>query len=183
MKRQCVGFTLVEMLFVVIIAAVIVAFALPSFKSVRETSADRKASGYLVDLAQAKQAFEHDLRLQGVTTPWAMLNNNLQVTPGVLLNGSDLLRKTLTEYLLAKNYSADALKTALFAYGYLVNDASIAPSGYSYYIFTGYDFPANCGTLPSDVKKVAFMCKNGGATANSPAGWSYLTDGSIRAHE
>lgn len=64
MKR---GFTLVEMLFVVIIAATALALALPSYKSMRERGKFQAASGMLIDLGSAVESITRDLAMQGVS--------------------------------------------------------------------------------------------------------------------
>ena len=64
MKRTF-GFTLTEMLFVVLIAAGILVFAVPSYKRAKERSAYEAATGLLVKLGSAVQTFEKDLQLKG----------------------------------------------------------------------------------------------------------------------
>lgn len=61
------GFTLVEMLFVVIIAAGALALALPSYKNMRERGKFQAASGMLIDLGGAVESITRDLAMQGVS--------------------------------------------------------------------------------------------------------------------
>ncbi len=80
------GFTLVEMLFVVIIAAGALALALPSYKNMRERGKFQAASGMLIDLGSAVEAITRDLAMQGVsvqmgTTYVAVNSTNMSFTP------------------------------------------------------------------------------------------------------
>lgn len=63
--KRAFGFTLTEMLFVVLIAAGILVFAVPSYKRAKERSAYEAATGLLVKLGSAVQTFEKDLQLKG----------------------------------------------------------------------------------------------------------------------
>lgn len=170
MKKNAFGFTLVEMLFVVMIAAVMMAFAVPRFKSARESSVEKGATGFLVELASARSAFERDLKMQGVANPWSQLTANLQIESKVTASTD----KTLSGYLGTNNYSAASLRKALFTFGYLTSGA---PSGHKYYIYVGKTI-TNCGTVDTTAitqsNIVAYTCKDG-------KGWAIMKDGSIRS--
>ena len=57
------GFTLVEMLFIVLIAAGIIAFAVPAYKRVQERADYNAALGTLLDINNAVESLKRDLRM------------------------------------------------------------------------------------------------------------------------
>lgn len=59
------GFTLVEILFVVLIAAGALVLALPSYKGMRERGKFQAASGRLLDLGNAVESVTSDLAMKG----------------------------------------------------------------------------------------------------------------------
>lgn len=60
------GFTLVEILFVVIIAAGVLAFAFPSLKKVQNHAHYQSALGMLLDLGNAVESITWDLKMQQI---------------------------------------------------------------------------------------------------------------------
>ena len=106
MKRTF-GFTLTEMLFVVLIAAGILVFAVPSYKRAKERSAYEAATGLLVKLGSAVQTFEKDLQLKGfyqtaaggtaIELDKSTLNNTS--LNGVTLNAAYFQGKTIQQNL------------------------------------------------------------------------------------
>ncbi len=197
MKLKQAGFTLVEMLFVVLIAAVAIAFAVPHFKDAQKNSEDKGAAGYLVSLANAIESFRSDLNLQGISDPWVGLSDNIEVSPtGVVVNSAEASGKNLVEFLNENSFSEDAIRKALFGFNYLKNGIA-APGDYRYFIYAGFPIVANwCGALPpaEEARMVAYMCKPAQLTGVHPAykddercykpeGWAYMTDGSVRKRE
>lgn len=117
------GFTLVEMLFVVIIAAGALALALPSYKNMRERGKFQAASGMLIDLGSAVESITRDLAMQGVgvqtgTTYVVVNDSNMSFSPNEAqrkqtlkqvfngLSGSDTSRilKLLKYFKYLKNF-------------------------------------------------------------------------------
>ncbi len=206
MKRTQVGFTLVEMLFVVIIAGVVLAFALPGYRNMKRTALEKGATGYLMDLANARDAFVRDLNAQGIddpwkdeANPWDKLECNIEVTPLTTLTSDEAKEQTLAEYIQQMRddgKSETMISHALFAFNYLQNNVG-APGGYKYYLYLGFPILSKCGMLPPDKEKkmLAYMCKDPIKESNIhssiptspsldsrcyiPQSWAYLSDGSI----
>ncbi len=59
---RCKGFTLVEILFVVLIAAGVIAFAVPAYKRMQERAAYNAALGTLLDIHNAVGSLKRDLQ-------------------------------------------------------------------------------------------------------------------------
>ena len=175
MNRNKKAFTLVEMLFVVVIAAMVLTFSAYKIKNAKNKGVEQGAIGFLVDLANAKEAMTRDLAMQGVNLNQSLKSHssaNIQITGSTSSVGA----MSLSEYLSNNSFSAAAFINALAGFGYM--DLTIpSVSGYTYYVNIGYDIPSSCGTLgsiPSGVKVVAYMCKT------DVRGWAYLSDGTIR---
>ncbi|HOK54090.1 MAG TPA: prepilin-type N-terminal cleavage/methylation domain-containing protein [Armatimonadota bacterium] len=80
------GFTLVEIMIVILIIAVLLAVAIPNFMRARETSRARSCQGNLRIIATAKEQWAMDNRMGRDDEPTAesLVNNYIKGTNGVL---------------------------------------------------------------------------------------------------
>ncbi len=177
------GFTLVEILFVVIIAAGILAFAVPAYKKSQERAAYESATGILLDLGNAVQSFRMDL---GKDFPQS---SDKQIAGSEKeANATNLAGKTLAEYIGA--VTGDTLDTkavqALFSYNYL---QPFSNSTYQFYAIKGNSSTvcsSRCrkptGGAGSTAEVVACMCTSETTSTTSGCyyGAIYLSDGTLK---
>ena len=174
------GFTLVEMLFVVIIAATALALALPSYKSMRERGKFQAASGQLIDLGSAVEAITRDLAMQGVSVTVGA-SAALPFDGGYFLASSSTpysLKTKVLEAAAGKPREEQVLK-ALMHFGYL---KKFLPNGFNYYVLTNTSANStNCrstATSPlTDGTLVACMIKPSPANNDCFAGARYYKGG------
>lgn len=165
------GFTLVEILFVVIIAAGILMYAVPHYKRAKERAAYENAVGVLTDIGGAIVALERDLDMRNISFTFPVNSNKMQlITP--IKEGST---QTLEAYL-ATPTDAKFLK-ALFMWKYLDTFPNPHPTGYSFYGVSNGS--AICESHCADANVVACMCKTG-TTDGCFYGAMYLKDGTIK---
>lgn len=69
MKRRLHGFTLVEVLIVMVIAASVMAFGLPAYKRAQDKNSYQAALGVLQDIATSVKQFQQELRVVGKWFP------------------------------------------------------------------------------------------------------------------
>lgn len=130
------GFTLVEMLFVVIIAAGALALALPSYKSMRERGKFQAASGMLIDLGSAVESITRDLSMQGVTVavgasgPLVYNKDTYEAPPN---NSTYSLKTWVNAASAGKNREERVLKS-LLPFGYIKKFQG--QGNFSYYVLT-----------------------------------------------
>ncbi len=86
MLKRKTGFTLIEIMVVILIIAMLLAIAIPSFLRARETSRARSCQGNLRMLATSKEQWAMDNRKNGVDTPTAaeLVTCYIKGTNGVL---------------------------------------------------------------------------------------------------
>ena len=192
------AFTLVEMLFVVIIAMLVLSFSAYKLKKAKFSGLEKGATGFLVDLANAKMAMKQDLALQGVNldAKLAEFNScttggaeNIEVTSGIIPDGTSselkaaTTGKALNEFLQQNEYGPQALLVALVNYGYIRNDIP-AIGAYRYYINIGCDIPDTCGMVsgPDTGTVVAYMCRKEVSAEDSDEafGWAFMSNGALR---
>ena len=159
------GFTLVEILFVVIIAAGVVAFSVPAYKRAVERSTYSKATGTLLDIGNAIQALKRDLVLQNSMSGSGFpLEGQYQITNFALLPNPGA--KTIPEQLADTGSMADfdsKFAKALFQYLYL--EPFSTAHGYTVYAINGNSSTvcsSRCrkpSTSSSEI--VACLCKEG----------------------
>lgn len=165
------GFTLVEILFVVIIAAGILAFAVPAYKRSQEYSEYQAATGFLMAIGNAVQT----ARLEAGTFPQG---SEKEIVGNEQESDSEQLKsKTLSQYLAGATGNArDTLFVkALFAYGYLTPFATA--TGYQFYAVKS-NASSVCSSVCKVTGAVACMCKDG-TTDDCYYGAVYLSDGTI----
>ena len=171
--KRAFGFTLTEMLFVVLIAAGILVFAVPSYKRAKERSAYEAATGLLVKLGSAVQTFEKDMKLKG-----HQISTAGEVT--IELDRSKLNASLPSDVTLNKNYfegkTIQQKLGILIPAGYL-DDFPVAGSpqlgGYKFYWFAGSK--NICGQSISG--KVYMVAEN---MAGCYCGAVYKTDGTVQ---
>ena len=149
------GFTLVEVLFVVLIAAGVIAFAIPAYKRVQERSDYNAAMGTLLDIGNAVNSLKRDLKTStntNVTFPTGT-NTSFNITTAT---GSFPTSTTgAWNQWLVSNMTNDRFVGALFKFGYLKPIKTT--KGYTFYVITGS--PTVCSSKCQGA--VACMCKTG----------------------
>ena len=86
MCRRQAGFTLIEVMIVVLIIAMLLAIAIPNFLRARDTSRARSCQGNLRLIALAKEQWAMDNRKTGPDTPSAaeLVTSYIKGTSGVM---------------------------------------------------------------------------------------------------
>ncbi len=164
------GFTLVEMLFVVIIAATALALALPSYKSMRERGKFQAASGMLIDLGSAVESITRDLVMQGESASSVNVSSSYVEVNNANMTLDSTGRKTVKQMFdgLSGTASAKVLKLLVPA-GYLKN--FVGQAGFKYYVGGGTG--SKCG----GDNVVACMIKPSPANNDCFAGARYYKGG------
>ncbi len=182
------GFTLVEVLFVVIIAAGVLAFAMPAYKRMQERSDYNAALGNLLDVGNAVNALKRDLKVvKGASVSFPTSAAFWNATQ----NGSftqDVTGTTWNKWLVGHADSSANWNTqfwgALFTFNYLKPLQN--KKGYSFYVLTpggntNSICSGRCKTSKGDGSNssvMACMCKSG--TKNGCYfGAVMLTDGNV----
>ena len=160
------GFTLVEILFVLIIMAGIVAYAVPSYRRAKERSRYEAAQGILVNIGNAIQFLKKDLALHENYTfsfPTEAASHQMPNGTGDLQLGCLL---TPREYIQSGSSSGqrnNRFAEVLFGAKYLEN-FNIGGSAYNFYaINEGAGTPAVCQkncvrSAGATTRVVACMC-------------------------
>jgi len=181
-KKQ--GFTLVEMLFVVLIAAGVIAFAVPAYKKARERSDYNAALGTLLDMNNAVNSLKRDLEMStGKSLSFPTTVSYMKY------GGSNWTSAKPNPYDVAKSWNENvasqtdanfekAFLWALTEFKYLKNMQKT--KGYDFYILNpqSNSTVSGCGGLADGKKGTACMLKNN-TTAGCYKGAVVLPDGSI----
>ena len=177
------GFTLVEILFVLVIAAGIMLWAVPSYKRAQERSRYEAATGVLLDVGSAVVSFKQYLTAQGISTPFPG-NSPYEVNNTTIAqtNSNALQGKTLGEALAGVSSDKVAWLLGLIKpLGYL--DALPTSSDYTYYMVTNTGANICNSQCSSYTDIIACMCKAGESTENMTKdcyyGAIYLKDGTV----
>lgn len=127
------GFTLVEMLFVVLIAAGAMAFAFPSYRAARERARFQAATGMLISLGNAVEGITRDLSIQGLDIEIGDSSPHFYAYSaiGEAIPSGQTLRETVESAAAGATREQKVLKLLLSA-GYLRNFS--VPAGYSFYV-------------------------------------------------
>lgn len=147
------GFTLVEILVVVVIALSVMAFAVPAFKKTQERSRYLAAKGILLDLGSAVVSMQSAMSMEG---GGSFPSSKTQITDAI--SGE-------TSYLgQLKDYSSDGdLAKAMFSRKYLnpipFDIGKNTYKGYSFYACSSSVFKCpDSGLVCCTSKSVACMC-------------------------
>lgn len=127
------GFTLVEILIVMVIAASVLVFALPANKKAQERNKYLAATGILADLGMAVQALRMDMTMQGV-------DDNFPQGSTVFGFSSTSWQTTdphSSQYADISSLNSTTFPYALFSHKYLQHipfDSGATYKGYTFYI-------------------------------------------------
>ena len=111
-KNPKAGFTLVEIMIVVLIIGILLAIAIPNFVAARESSRAKACVGNLKQIDSAKQQSAMDNKLSGASTDTFSIDGT--VTTGTvhqLVGANGYIRSTPVCPSSATNYSATTLGT------------------------------------------------------------------------
>lgn len=174
------GFTLLEVLIVVVIAVSVAAFAVPAYKRTQEKNKYLAAQGVLLDLGTAVRALRADLRAEGSTTKFPPLTHTVMTVTDQTEAGNSLATEL-------SNQNVDTLRKSLFSRRYMQPIAYDSGSTYKGFSFVlcpdGTASSSLCCNSNSSV--VACMYNDSlKASTSSTAGqyWGAVvkTDGSIQ---
>ena len=182
-RRQ--GFTLVEVLFVLVIIAAIMAYAVPSYRRTKDRAAYEAATGILVDVGSAIQAMKKDLTMQGFNFSLyplpATAANYKEIVGNETVSDSDVNGKILKEILTTSTAATRDARFVggLFKFGYL---EPFTPKGYHYYAIRGTTATA-CNNKCRTTGTVACMCKTSLDNSDCYYGAVFLNTGKIQPIE
>ena len=138
MKMNKKAFTLVEMLFVVVIALMALGFSAYKLTEMKTRGYDKGATGFLVDIAGAKAAMTADLAREGIDldscirNPASGITENIEITvEGIQADPDEGKGKTLAEYL-SENNSKDNIEIAYMEQEELIRIYKIIRSVWSF---------------------------------------------------
>ena len=176
--KRAFGFTLTEMLFVVLIAAGILVFAVPSYKRAKERSAYEAATGLLVKLGSAVQTFEQDMKLKSGSYMLSVGGTTIELN-------REALSKTPLPSASVMNASAFQGKTnadllgMLIPAGYLDDFPALGNPQLNEYTF--YWHAGSTTVCGQSISGRVYMYANGETTANGCyCGAVYEEDGTIK---
>ncbi len=147
------GFTLVEILFVLIIAAGIMAYAVPSYKRAKERSRYEAATGILTDVGNAAWQIKHGG--DGCTGMSAYLQ--VPVNYEASFSFASELANTNWETYAMQLKSFRLCQDSLFGFGYLQKIP--ANTGYQYYIVNNSIGLTICSGKCAKSDALACMCQ------------------------
>ena len=182
------GFTLLEILIVIVISVSVLAFALPAHKRAQDRNMYSAATGVLMDLGSAVQTLRADLVSQG---NFGSFPSSAQQVHRLYQISST---STTSNYYKGghnalQNMSMTVALYALFARGYLQqipfesctsNHLNCSYKGYNFYICPPAATNSNC--CGNNARVVACMTTASGVTraaGNLYKGARFLRDGSI----
>ena len=136
MKRRLRGFTLVEVLIVMVIVASVMAFGLPAYKRAQDKNSYQAALGVLQDIVTSVKQFQQELRVVGKTFPQANSLFNVESSP------VKISKETCsTQYTLQTAADDDEMICTLFQKGYIQpiawdggNSTGDSFKGYEFYV-------------------------------------------------
>ena len=173
MLKRKAGFTLMELLVVVMIAAAVVVLSVPSYKKTQDRSRFDSAKGLLIDLGMAVQSLRADLSTVGKTFP--VDGSNLS------LSSSWQTGSLSNENTRTVDFTSNSdLGIALFAREYIPPIRFTSGStyyGYSFTICADVNNPGGCCARQAEGNPNAVVCMSGGS--DTYQGAQYLEDNSI----
>ena len=153
------GFTLIEILTVVVIIAMAVVISVPTYKQSKAASMYQKAQGQLAQIGTAVQAFQRDLYpryfpAHDVPETMAMTANHRRIDNGwkddpVIDKGAGASLQTVCDFHDGDT-ATDCLREVLFERGYLQPLVFNGPNGtldnYSFFVCDPYDYSSTVAT-------------------------------------
>lgn len=176
------GFTLVEVLFVLVIVAAVMAFAVPSYKRTKDRAAYDAATGILVDLGNAVQAMKRDLMMQNYPYNFPT-SANYQEFPGSVSTIINPAEKTLRQYIESRPSSSEkdnAFKHALYIFNYL---EPVYPKNYKYYVVRNNVSANICNSKCTASNLIVCMCKPDYSASDCYYGAMFLSTGDVKRLE
>lgn len=167
------GFTLVEILFVLIIIATIVAFAVPSYNRTKQRARYEAAVGVLVNVGNAVQSINQDLRNIGSAVRLPINGDFTHVVDSEVHMGVD---ETFSHFMENCDDNADCVLGAMYQ-KYLQEEIP-ADTGYQFFAVDG-----NSSACAGQCRGIACMCSQFAAgNSMAPAcfyGANMLANGTI----
>ena len=176
--KHAAGFTLLEVLVVVVIAISVTAFAVPAYKKTQERSKFLAAQGILLDIGSALQSLRTDFFSAGKN------GNNAPAAPIRLTTThqktSDTTYKSIEDAVSLDGVTLSDENTAyaLFARGYMQRipyDSSSTYKGYRFYLCPASGTGAS-GCCRSTETTVACMRQNSSCSSSNYPG-AYISAG------
>lgn len=176
------GFTLTEVLIVVVIAITVTAFAVPAYKRTQDKANYTAALGWLMQIGSAVQALRMDMQMEGlsysfpttstaiviVDTAWNTTDSSVQsaLTLGALGKDNAKLGKALVQ----RNYMARVPAYTFHHYNFIVCPTGTASNSYC---------------CSSESEAVVCMMDNSYSTRSTKAYWKaiYFNDGTVQRYE
>ena len=175
------GFTLTEVLIVVVIAITVTAFAVPAYKRTQDKANYTAALGWLMQIGSAVQALRMDMQMEGlnysfptssstviVDTAWNTTDSTVQSALTLGAVGKDNAK--LGKALVQRNYMAQVPAYTFHHYNFIVCPTGTASNSY-------------CCSNESEA--VVCMMDTSYSTRSTKAYWKavYFNDGTIRRYE
>ena len=189
------GFTLVEMLFVVLIAAAILVFSVPAYKRVQEKADYNAALGILLDVSNAVDSLERDLNVLSTTaisfprskaelsesniwTIYKFSEDNKSHESGTFDVDTSLPwnQWLINRYKDSGNIWNKHFWGALFKFGYLKNIPNT--EGYTLYVTNG-EIPDTCAGTSASAGNIRACMQKSGTKNDCYKGAVVLNDGSV----
>lgn len=170
------GFTLVEILFVVLIAAGILAFAMPAYKRMQERGDYNAALGVLLDISNAVSALKQDLKVNtGNTIVFPASKGAVNVPTEIFSGEAPSVTGSWNNWVASDPRNEDnRFMWALKEFGYLKPLTNTR--GYSFYILNGNPTSVT-GCQVTGQTPVACMYKTG---TGCYVGAVVLNDGKVK---
>lgn len=162
------GFTLLEVLIVVVIAVSVAAFAVPAYKKSQDRNRYMAAQGVLIDLGNGLRSLQADLAVTGVTYPTSPVYVQTSWQTSSLANDADITASNANVALFARKYMSPIPFDSSNTYkGYLF---SVCPLNKA--------TSSNC--CNNDKEVVACMRKSSAASGDQYYRALFYQDGSVK---
>ncbi len=175
------GFTLVEILFVVMIAAGVLAFAIPAYKKTQARAKYERSLGALDLLGNALVSLQRECTLKGINISYCRPADGMSAVTFGGRTAADYENTTLNAALTEAFGNSAKFMDVLANFDFLRKNAVPIGADYDLYItyfpssYSGSDTP--CSGLCNGENTLACMC----ATSGDPCylGAKYQKDGSV----
>lgn len=159
------GFTLVEILFVVLIAAGVLAFAVPAYKRTQERSTYNAALGALLDFSNAVNSLKKDIEL--VTgTSFELIDSNETFKWDLTSKGTepqnvpDRLQTWIANLPKGDSVRKKGFTWALVKFGYFkpLQNGNAISTKYNFYVLNGNPTSGDCKLDSVPAGKIPVAC-------------------------